>query len=316
MRFRPVYGLAVVVIALLLGVAVAVGGASRSACLSCHRTVTEATVHGKHASVPCLQCHAPTLSDKPSFVWFQWTRMFPSRFAGKAPSGPVREIPRAACLSCHAAVLSTTVKGSLGIRINHEACAANVSCDSCHSAVAHGAATRWIREPVMEKCTACHVRENVPILCDTCHIGRSQSQRLAVGPWQVTHGRGWKTAHGMGDLESCSTCHPRDYCARCHGVAIPHGQSFGSEHGAFAMSRNARCQTCHKSQTFCSACHGVPMPHPSGFLKIHSSQAKTTDNPTCMRCHTQSDCLVCHERHIHPGGSGVPRVVAPAGRPQ
>lgn len=304
---------AAVVLLLAIIVAVAAAGTSRIACASCHGQLSEAAASRKHADVSCLACHAPAVSDKVAFVWAQWTRMLPGRLAGRGISGPVTETRRGACLSCHSDVYSAVVGSNLGLRIKHSSCAPDASCDECHSAVAHGARTRWIRQPVMERCTACHLRRGASIQCDTCHAGKYQRERLASGPWQVTHGKGWRTAHGMGNLESCATCHPRDYCATCHGVAIPHDLAFGKEHGVLAQAPGAGCAVCHKSRDFCTACHGVPMPHPAGFLKVHSKAAGTVDNPACERCHDRPDCVACHIRHVHPGGAAGPKAVPPGG---
>lgn len=310
---RPIIVTAVVIGVLALLVVAAFAGASRPACAACHGAVVAAGDGRAHAGVACLSCHASSAADRVGFVWTQWTRMIPGRLAGRVPSGPVTEVPRAACLSCHSKVLDESDRGAKGLRIRHASCAPDASCDECHSTIAHGVKARWVRQPVMERCTACHVARNATVQCDACHAGKYQRERLAAGPWQVTHGKGWRTAHGMGKLDSCATCHPRDYCANCHGVAIPHDLAFGSEHGLLAKAPNADCSVCHKQKAFCSACHGVTMPHPAGYLKVHATEAKTIDNPACERCHTVTDCQACHIRHVHPGGATGPTVVPPGG---
>lgn len=229
-------------------------------------------------------------------------KMIPAQVLGRPLGGPVTETSRQACLACHSKVNTVAAAGAGGIRINHATCAADASCDSCHSTTGHGSLTRWSREPDMEKCTACHAVQSASLACTTCHVGKKGlGQQLATGPWQVTHGPNWEHMHGMGQLESCATCHPSDYCVRCHKVVIPHGATFGTEHGKLAIADRSSCLVCHKTETFCDACHGIQMPHPVGFLKSHSTAAKTIGLKVCQRCHSQQTCDACHVAHVHPG---------------
>lgn len=298
------YIVAAVVLALLLGGAVTVSVASSpKACVSCHRGLVAASASSPHSSTGCVACHAPGVSGRVALSWAELTRMVPGALVGAKPSGPVLETSRDACLTCHEDVLAGLTSGTGGYKINHATCAPGATCDSCHSTTAHGAATRWKRQPIMEDCTSCHTRKGASVECATCHTGRDRKERVAVGPWQVTHGPNWQQTHGLGALDSCVTCHPRDYCVRCHGVEVPHPATFGSEHGQAAIADRASCTVCHKSAALCDSCHGVAMPHADGYLKIHSTEAKSIDNPRCMRCHSVLDCVRCHERHVHPGNA-------------
>lgn len=161
-------------------------------------------------------------------------------------------------------------------------------------------ATRWVREPVMEECVRCHRAQKAPVSCDSCHAGRGQKERLSVGPWQVTHGKEWRSAHGMGDIRYCRTCHPVNYCVRCHNTVLPHPTDFGRTHGSQAKRDIKSCLACH-DRAGCDSCHGLTIPHPAGFLKRHSSQARSYEDPTCAKCHRETDCQRCHVLHIHPG---------------
>ena len=301
---KRVIGLVIALAATAFALTVAAGvGSSSGVCESCHRAVVVATEKSAHAAVPCSDCHAPG-AEAVGFRADVILRMYPSKLLGGEPSGAVRETSRKACLTCHGSVLSAvTQAGPRGLRINHAACATEATCDSCHSATAHGAEVRWVRGPVMEDCIACHREQAVTTECTVCHEGRNETERLATGPWQVTHGPKWRQTHGMGDLDSCVTCHPKDYCVRCHKVSVPHDERFGAQHGGIASADVKSCQGCHRSKRFCDACHGVPMPHPGGFLRRHSKDAKTVTNPACQRCHAVEDCRRCHERHIHPGNA-------------
>lgn len=306
-RFARILPFGIVVLLALLGFVATWTASSQSACVACHRSYLEAGRTTAHAHTGCLACHGPGVAGRIALGSIVFGRMTPARLLGRVPAGPVSEVSRSACLRCHAAIEESTAAGRTGLRIKHATCAVGVSCDSCHSATAHGKLTRWLREPVMQDCTACHVAEKVSVACDTCHIARTATaERLANGPWQVTHGANWVKTHGMGDLDSCVACHPSDYCVRCHDVPIPHPVTFGAQHGQLALKNRSSCLQCHKSGTFCSSCHRYPMPHPSGFLQTHPRVAKTSENPDCLRCHTKAACNGCHIAHIHPGFLAVP----------
>jgi hypothetical protein len=301
-RRAPLLALSVAGVFVLLLV-VLVGGSSPTVCATCHGEAVEAQRASVHATSGCYDCHAATVSEVVAFKSFEVFRMYPYALIGREPSGPVRETARHACLECHGSVLQATLPGASGIKIAHDPCAPGVSCDSCHASVAHGEVVRWPRQPVMQDCTACHVESNTSVDCETCHEGRLQSERIDEGPWQVTHGPNWQQTHGMGELDSCETCHPDDYCVDCHGVEIPHRATFGSRHGEEAIAMSDSCETCHTSTAFCDACHGIDMPHAEDYIVIHAEDAGgLKENPTCMRCHALEDCESCHLRHIHPGG--------------
>lgn len=306
-RRRSVALVITAVLATLFVVVIGAGvvATSEPACTYCHSAISKAEPAQTHAAVRCTSCHAAGAIARVTFAGTVLSSMVPAQLAGKRDVGPVTETSRAACLSCHSDINSGVTPVSNGLRINHATCAPGASCDSCHSTVPHGVLTRWKRGPVMEECTACHTAQGAPLTCDTCHAGKSSTERISVGPWQVTHGPNWQKTHGMGDLNSCGGCHAKDYCARCHGVPMPHDVAFGAQHGQLAEANMASCMTCHKTTAYCQACHGITMPHPADFLKVHASIAKTFDNPTCMRCHARESCDACHNRHVHPGNAAL-----------
>lgn len=281
---------------------------SSASCATCHsmKPYTASLARSAHASVACSRCHID------GGVWglgvFEaslFSRMYPADAVGAGVTGPGSNVEPAACLSCHAAIMDGRTVRTRGIRINHRACVGlSGNCDQCHSTVAHGKATRWVRQPVMEECVLCHRKNGAPTRCDTCHAGKDQNQRLAVGPWQVTHGPNWSKTHGLGTLAFCSECHAPSYCAQCHHTPLPHPDTFGSTHGTEAMKPGSRCFQCHDRALFCNGCHGMPMPHPANFLKIHPAVAKARGSGGCVvQCHYADDCSNCHIAHIHPGST-------------
>ncbi|MBW6468522.1 MAG: hypothetical protein K0B85_05110 [Coriobacteriia bacterium] len=301
-RSRPLAIAAVIALVLIVVVADATAGVSPAACGWCHGEEREALAASSHASNGCLSCHLDNGAwSLPAFKFSQWLSMYPKQLLG-VEAGPSRPVARHACASCHED-MGETVE-SRGLRINHVACAAPPTrCTACHSVVAHGQTVRWGGQPVMEACVSCHLESDAPGDCDTCHAGRLQAERLREGPWRVTHGPQWSSTHALGDARSCVVCHEDGFCARCHGVGVPHSRDFGSAHGSAALASEARCDTCHSPATFCDACHGMAMPHPEGFLQVHSTEADTYDDERCLSCHARRTCDVCHETHVHPGGA-------------
>lgn len=273
-------------------------------CASCHamRPYAHALADSPHTGTSCYACHLPAGAwSLPDAKIAELSHMYPAALLGRSVTGAGDRVSRAACLRCHTAVLKGIVSAH-GIRIRHDTCAVGEACDACHGAVAHGAVTRWVRQPVMERCVQCHREKDAPVMCDSCHAPHSKLQRLRKGPWQVTHGPTWKTTHGVADLEYCATCHPKDYCARCHGVDLPHPADFGRTHGDAAVKAGQDCYACHDRQRFCLACHqGFSMPHPTGFLARHSKVARSMADKRCLACHERGSCDYCHVKHTHPG---------------
>ncbi len=278
---------------------------STAVCAPCHAAQVNALHQSPHAKSGCYSCHledgAWSLPGAKSAEWF---RMYPSALLGDDVIVP-QPTDRGSCLECHLTILDAPVE-RYGLRVDHATCATGDTCDACHTGDAHPG-VGLARGPVMEDCTACHLENGATIACDACHAGRTERDRLARGPWQVTHGPEWRSTHGMGNIDSCATCHPQEFCGKCHGVPLPHPAEFGRTHGASATEDPTGCATCHKSTRFCEACHGMHMPHPAGYLANHSADAAGIDDERCARCHVRSECEDCHSRHVHPGGaSGVP----------
>ncbi|MDI6711869.1 MAG: hypothetical protein QMD96_01380 [Anaerosomatales bacterium] len=304
--------LAVVAIAAVTVVLVLGGGSTRAACAVCHRGLGGAAGAAPgHARLSCYACHLGRgAADWPSFKARELFVMYPKAVAGAGLTYGPAPVERAACLRCHRRVADSVVEAN-GIRVDHRACAADRPCGDCHGASAHGSALRWSKQPVMEECVACHRAAGSPTECDSCHVEHTERERLAKGPWQITHGANWSKTHGMGTLQWCATCHPSGYCVRCHGVGLPHPADFGRTHGALAKAPKAACRSCH-DEALCDGCHGVPMPHPEGFLVRHSSEASSSADPKCLSCHIQKDCQACHEMHVHPGSTeGTARLPRP-----
>lgn len=295
-----------VALAILGAITLTLGVTSSPAvCSSCHamRPYAEALATSPHSGTGCYSCHLDSGAwDLLRFKAIELTVMYPKALGGAVkPSGPGVHVATSRCAGCHAEVLEEVVERG-GMRVFHETCAEpGGTCDACHSAATHGQASRWPREYEMERCVRCHADTGAPRDCDSCHREKLERERLQKSAWRVTHGAGWERAHGAGDLAYCVTCHPPGYCARCHGLDIPHPASFGQTHGDEYIRAKDSCTSCHSIDGFCDTCHGIRMPHTATFLREHPEAALSRDDAACLRCHHPDDCRVCHERHTHPG---------------
>jgi hypothetical protein len=272
-----------------------------------------------HRGISCARCHGPGLAGYAGLRGREAGDMWP-RFALSLGSAEVTgagdAISNDSCTACHSAVGTGVVSGH-GLRIRHQTCVrSGQSCLDCHGAVSHGSAGRALTGPSMDECVTCHDGAAASGKCDLCHVAKLQAARIVKGPWAVTHGSNWKQTHGMGDNRTCRVCHPSDYCRRCHGIDLPHPESFPRTHGETALRQRAQCVKCHDEKSFCTSCHGMTMPHPAGFLPAHSKIAHGFSDPACARCHPRDTCDSCHASHTHPGrtpgylgGTGLPKVV-------
>lgn len=302
---------------LILLVLVSAIGSSPVVCASCHSMRASATslAASSHTGIDCYRCHlASGAWSWPAFKARELLVMYPAAMLGRGVSGADDGVPDTGCVSCHDRVLRSTLEGK-GTRIAHRTCAEGRLCSDCHGTESHGKAARWVRQPYMDDCVGCHLREKATTECDACHVEKSTAERIARGPWQVTHGPEWRKTHAMGDLALCETCHPASKCVSCHGVPLPHPADIGRTHGTLADEPGAKCADCHDRKGFCDVCHGVPMPHPADFLPTHSKIAKSRADASCMKCHYRYDCDTCHTKHTHPGntrgtlrGKGLPGV--------
>lgn len=271
-------------------------------CGLCHSqpAFLKATKAAPHAGIACGSCHVPR--DVGGRATFAFRQVF-GMVVPLVPVGDriVSSVPNETCLGCHAKVMTTT-SGSRGYRIAHKSCATGVACTDCHSSVGHGSHTPWARTSEMETCLACHKKRGATESCSACHDTKQESERIGVSAWKITHGPNWRKAHGAGDTDTCTTCHEREKCAKCHLIPLPHGDSFVQEHAKLASDQAIReksCTVCHK-QTFCDDCHGLTMPHSRSFTAGHPKQVEREGDKRCMRCHTSDDCSSCHVKHVHP----------------
>lgn len=295
--------LALLAFALLVGASAAsiIVNVKPTACSLCHRTEVDTWKTSTHKGVSCRNCHQR--SDALGFVNGQLNliRMSAAKLAGEERP-PRARVASGQCLSCHSAIKGRVVDRN-GIRMEHASVIKKTECADCHNEVVHGQAVPLPKRATMDKCTACHKGKGDELLdCQMCHSKRKERLPTSrVGFWATLHGKSWEKTHGMGNLDSCSACHSKAKCSKCH-LQMPHPEGWPSDHGTVAKGDRESCAKCHKKESFCSSCHGIAMPHLDGFLKSHSTTVKKSGVQTCYKCHLKEDCSRCHERHAHPGG--------------
>ncbi|MRR52483.1 MAG: hypothetical protein EG825_16530 [Rhodocyclaceae bacterium] len=297
---------ATVVIASAILVVAVSAAAPQQLCVSCHemRPFRDALATTVHAEANCGDCHLPGIALKLGMARRVLTEMLPASLISSRVNGVTRGVPSTGCRSCHQGLSGGTVENG-GIRVRHQTCTSGKRCTDCHGSIAHGQIVRVNRSYTMEGCTSCHRASSAPSGCDTCHGAKTERARLRRGPWQITHGAEWSQTHGLGSLQSCASCHPSDYCVRCHEVELPHAVGFGQTHGDEAKKDISVCDSCHDREALCFGCHLIEMPHPTEFLPEHPTSTDGVTDPECSRCHEVEDCIACHEGHVHPGNAVI-----------
>ncbi len=278
---------------------IGVAGAVPTSCYPCHGAQSSAWADSVHANIGCHFCH-----QRPGVIGVlqQRTEMLVMvrSWVFSAPHERA-SIPDAHCVACHGGVLDGVLERN-AIRVRHsDIVEQGRACTHCHSTATHGEAVGVARTALMEECMACHDGSRASAECDVCHVSGERRERPdAETPWRITHGVTWQYTHGMGDLSTCTACHPQGYCVRCHGIDLPHPSAWGNTHGRVAVAVPDSCTACHESG-LCTGCHSTTMPHPEGFLPRHSAEVAESGVEPCLECHLRVGCDACHEAHIHPG---------------
>lgn len=186
-------------------------------------------------------------------------------------------------------------------------------------------------------CAVCHTQSG----CQSCHSGELPDLILQLppgdGPGLITrrppptHTMFWADTHresAAAGRTQCQVCHVQDQCSSCHtgseavtspsrDVAGYHPSNFMQQHSAPAFGRDVECASCHNPEAFCRDCHaGLNMStvgrQDTGFhnrkplFEFGHGQAARQALESCVTCHAQSDCLVCHSaisgRGVNPHG--------------
>lgn len=181
------------------------------------------------------------------------------------------------------------------------------------------------------ECGTCHTQSS----CRVCHAATpgvanallAAAPRPGVGAGverkrPPSHGEDFRKIHGAlasSDPTSCAACHHRAQCLDCHrsdpAAENPgyHPAGFLARHPAAAYARETSCADCHNPGSFCQSCHesaglnSATSILGSGFHDAKQSfvvghgPAARMSLESCVSCHTESDCLLCHSDQ---GGRG------------
>ena len=242
-------------------------------CLGCHSKTIQpeafaASVHGKNA---CTSCHVD-ITDLPKHM-----------------RGEIK-VQKVACERCH--------KRENAEHYNSIHVQKDVRCANCHTDIHTHTPWKKDKRKVVAKCIQCHDGTRASNECATCH-----SKDVGDAPRNPTQG------YVKADIrtDGCRGCHSMAPCIQCHGVELPHSQTFiAGYHARKALLDPKMCAKCHTVDV-CRKCHqsmrssasGVPInPHaktPAEFITWHRD-AKGNGLGSCS-CHDQDRqrfCNYCH----------------------
>lgn len=198
---------------------------------------------------------------------------------------------KVACVSCHEDAAPLGIGGALVQRTAHM--------------VAQGVpGIQVYAAPVASRrCLACHATVSSRLVQTTGGARMSHREPLAAGmACRDCHGEVGHTrvipAVGMA---KCVRCHDGKTaaakCRSCHTTDTGHASAAAGASRGFPrvqLGPVRECGGCH-DQTSCDACHGLRLPHPTEFMQWrHARDAAFGRKQLCYRCHTFSDCGVCH----------------------
>lgn len=220
------------------------------------------------------------------------------------------------CTSCHNRVAHPEEDITLVLEGDkkHENWLGMDACFRCHGLEQDAAAPGT--------CSACHPAEFdlVPGTHDTpnwyAEFGDSSGHAAAAseeaarvtaaetwagGLTQVKHEEGVMTPGYEQTVNTCYTCHEKQFCTNCHGVEMPHTAEFATDHGEAGLANPASCAKCHaRSETeaqgdaFCNACHHPASTPDRPWLDQHYVPVREQGVDQCLDCHSPRYCSVCH----------------------
>lgn len=357
-QFRNALGLIALSLA-AAGVAWAATGRERSLAIFPAQNVPLRFDHAKHleAGADCATCH-----DSVSKSESAKDRNLP----GHEECGTCHDIeaaqkgqktdPPASCGTCHPGFDATVRKEpakldmpSANLRFTHKVhLDRKIECVTCHGDMTKVELATRQQLPKMATCFECHDGRNAPNDCTTCHL-KEASGRLQLNfssgilrpmqgdPLGMDHGPRYEFTHGTRasvSRQTCTQCHSDSFCQKCHdSLQKPlsvHPNDYITLHPVQARTDAARCESCHRLQSFCAACHervGVGMDADQSLrprnVKVHPDYATWVQIPgpqhhgivasrdirQCEACHREETCLSCHSEksqrqqvNPHPNG--------------
>jgi hypothetical protein len=171
--------------------------------------------------------------------------------------------------------------------------AAQVDCITCHETAFDAKDLNERLLPPESKCLECHGEEKDKGNCGMCHVDAKVAanwpkREPALFFNHVNHLERVK--------EDCTQCHKNlpepgkapvamtmETCTKCH------------EHQE--MYQDGRCDVCHKDLTSERLKPPAGFTHQGNFAVQHRVAARSA-NESCMVCHTQTQCVQCHNATV------------------
>ena len=312
-------------------------------CESCHTTADFAVksfVHkkpagffrGKHATVPCANCHKKVEADFPAGrgTTVKLTGLGTCTACHKdVHSGKLG----AACASCHDPADPFVTASRAFHKVNLfplEGKHLGVPCESCH--------VRGVVKGTPNRCYDCHwirrqddkYRTRLGNQCEDCHRPTSwtavqwdHSARTGFPLSSVHRTLACDQCHKgqvfQGTPASCVSCHMKDYtasrnpnhaaggfpttCQTCHRPADVSWHQARFDHSTFVLAgihATTTCASCHKNDVYrgtprtCTGCHKAD--YDASRNPPHAASGIST---SCDSCHRFADASWSQARYVH-----------------
>lgn len=259
-------------------------------CLTCHTDDLPAIEsEGAHGDVSCVRCH----EDSWAIASNTMSRLSDvAAHYGLGSSQYSSSLRSTRCLSCHRqGIAETTEDEQTGVRISHaEPLEAGWACADCHASEQHADMAAAVG---MSPCLSCHDAATASADCATCHTKDTSAASGLAGT----------RIYGTATITrtDCEGCHSMESCDACHGIRMPHSDTFLRTHPRYSgFDKKELCfEQCH-TQADCGKCHGAWESHIPSFKEDHKRLPKTA---TCDTCHDQHEgpmCDLCHDFNTPP----------------
>jgi cytochrome c nitrite reductase small subunit len=310
---RHLIALVALVLALLaVAAAFDIVTASPRFCGSCHAMDARfaSWSESPHVVVSCVGCHETprpwyarpaTLVERGRLLIrdMRWRLVGRPEVSEGELSTDTRTMDDSVCLRCHDPNRPAT--SGFRILIDHAQHAErNGSCVSCHVDTAH---PHGVSVPItlMEQCFTCHgtfEMSEAKAECGVCHPSgyelRPDSHKEAA--WPKEHG-----GVALGEPRQCAMCHTDKSCTDCHGVEMPHPETWArgrKGHASVAERQRDVCARCHTEKPdLCSMCHHRSYdPSKGNWIRQHFIEVRRRGTTYCFECHSPVYCVECHVR--------------------
>jgi len=166
---------------------------------------------------------------------------------------------------------------------------ADVDCLACHETVYDAENLEARHLPKEDKCMECHAEEREAGRCIMCHSSAKTAETWPTAQPRLNFNH---VTHLERTQEDCARCHTQlpepkvaatrpsmNTCLGCH------------EHKVEFQA--GRCDGCHKDITQDRLKPLDQFSHQGNFVLEHRFAARSSVD-SCMVCHTQSQCVACH----------------------